>query len=121
MIPTKYLFDNYLDVLADACVSTPTGVDVPAVVVLATNALRAGSHIDVFCCGRFWEAVIVRVYPRRFRYRFLHMGSRFEGGLVYTRDFLIRWRFPVRSHDDVWKARLLAESSYADPHSSEQL
>ena len=123
MIPTKFLYGNYLDVLADACASTPSAADVPAVAALAVSALRAGSHVDVFCEGCFWEAEVLRVCSGRLRYRYLHTGARFEGGWVSVGDFLLRWRFPVRTDGDVWNARLLAESllSCADPQTGKQL
>ncbi len=110
MQPIGHLHGNFLDVLADACAVASVGAsDVGAVVTLAKSALRVGSHIDVFCRGRFWEAQIVRVRPGKFRYRFLHTGDRLEGGWVSGCDFLQRWRFPVRDDQDVWKARLVAE------------
>lgn len=120
MISTEYLYGNYLDVLADACVSPPSNADMQAIVTLAKNALCAGSHIDVFHSGCFWEAVIVRVCSGRFRYRFLHLGTCFEGGWVSVGDFMLRWRFPVRSDDDFWKIELLVKS-FADSQSGEQL
>ena len=118
MIPTKYLYGNYLDVLADACVPPSSGVELQAIVTLAKHALCAGSHVDVFCDGCFWEAVVVRVSSRRFRFRFLHLGARFEGGWVSFSDFLVRWRFPVRSNDDYWKIELLV-NSFADSQTCE--
>jgi hypothetical protein len=80
--------------------------DVCAIVTLAESSLRVGSDIDVFCDGLFWEAEIVRVAKDRFRFRFLHGGT--CGGWVLRREFLVSWRFPVRTSGDVWKAKLFS-------------
>jgi hypothetical protein len=84
-----------------------TAADIRAVVVLAESALRIGSNIDVFCKGLYWESVIVKISVDRFKYRFLHSS---QGGWIYRRDFIARWRFPVRESDDVWKAFLIADA-----------
>ena len=109
MLCVKFLHDNYLDTLAEACPEAERIADMKAVVILATSALRRGSHIDVFCDGLFWEAKITRVYETRFRYCFLHTGWRRECGWVLKHSFLQTWRFPVRCDGDVWKAKLVAE------------
>jgi hypothetical protein len=109
MRPIAHLHENYLDVLADACEAVPSNKsDVHAVVLLAKSALRVGSHIDVFCKGFFWEAEIIDIRHERFRYQFLNTGDRREGGWVSEKDFIRRWRFPVRDTCDMWNARLIA-------------
>ena len=109
-----HLHGNYLDVLADASsvVSViDAGIEVLAVVTLAEFLLCAGSSIDVYCDGLFWEAEILVVEPDRFRFRFLYgVGKSLAGGWVWRRDFLSRWRFPVRVESDVWKAKLVSDS-----------
>ena len=103
--------ENCLDALADASSSIvpviDSGSEVLAVVILAESLLAPGSNIDVYRAGLFWEAVIVAVKHDSFRFRFLHAGP-FTGGWVRRKDFLIRWRFPVRVGNDVWKAELIA-------------
>jgi hypothetical protein len=92
-----------LDMLASAALSVD---DLPAVVILAQSLLRVGSGIDVYCDGLFWEAVIVGMGRDRFRFRFL--GQRCHGGWVRRLDFLVSWRFPVRTKEDMRKAVLLS-------------
>ena len=81
--------------------------DVRAVVLLAEGALGIGSHIDVYYRGQFWESEIVQVSADRFKYRFLHSS---QCGWIFRREFISRWRFPVRESGDVWKAFLIADA-----------
>lgn len=83
--------------------------DVWAVVTLAEGSLCAGSHIDVYRDGLFWEAVIVSVSQRRFHFRYLHTSEDIRRtGWVKRKHFMASWRFPVRAHSDMWKAELVA-------------
>ena len=108
MLSVKFLYDNYLDILADASLEVNCNADMNAVIILAVGALRAGSQIDVYCDGLFWEAKILKVGRTRLRYRFLHTGRHRECGWISKRDFLQTWRFPVRGDGDIWKAKLVA-------------
>ena len=81
--------------------------DINAAVTLARSALRAGSEIDVYIDGCFWEAVIVCVCSDRYKYRFLHTGRRREYGWVFKDEFLRLWRFPIRCSEDEWKAEII--------------
>jgi hypothetical protein len=107
---TRFLFGNYLDLLADACPDKAVldFTDVRAAVTLARVALRVGSHIDVFCGGLFWEAVIVKVGHAHYRFRFLHTGRRRECGWIRKRDFLRSWRFPVRDDEALNAVQVIA-------------
>jgi len=116
MLSIDFLNGNYLDILVDASVAADVNSadDVQAVVTLAESSLRAGSNIDVYCDGLFWEAQIISADQERFQFRFLHTGNRHSGGWVWRRDFLVGWRFPVRAEGDVWKAKLVASTIVHD-------
>jgi hypothetical protein len=104
-----YLSRMELDAPTPPCVALSAD-DLSAVVILAQSLLRVGSGIDVYCDGRFWEAIIVGVWCDGFRFRFL--GQRRCGGWVRRQDFLISWRFPVRTEDDVRKAAPLLSGGH---------
>ena len=109
MLSVKFLYGNYLDTLADACPEAHCTDDMKAVITLAIGSLRAGSQIDVYCDGVFWEAKILKVGRTRLRYCFLHTGRHRECGWISKRDFLQTWRFPVRCDTDVWKVKMVSD------------
>lgn len=127
VFPIDCLVGNYLDVLADAsfCVSTSSlpslpsqsnsAADIRAAAVLAEAALSAGSSIDVFCPGLFWEAEVTRVDGDCFFFRYLDANGRLmaSGGKVRRDGFLSTWRFPLRvrnGRNDIRNARLMASA-----------
>ena len=113
---TRFLFGNYIGLLADVCPDKAALdlKDTRAAVTLARVALRVGSHIDVFCDGLFWEAVIVKVGQAHYRFRFLHTGRRRELGWIRKRDFLRSWRFPVRDDESLNTVRVIADCCSED-------